>query len=201
MPTKFENLKNRKEDNADRALRLLAEEMKSQMKERNISYDDSISDPFDVVCNYLDNDNKWVYTSGKGFNIKVSKELQKKLDDRKFDIVDRDGKHIADEDILAAYKKIVDGFKNGEDMNFHSSKNIYSADGNRIDTLLNAWNIHHIHLSTEESHSQTSMENNRSAYLLMYFVSGNTIYCLDIIAHPKRNKFFIYNHFLAFRQI
>lgn len=112
--------------------------------------------------------------------VEYSDELEKKI---------HEGKISREQvDNLRKYQK---AFEDGKDMNAFLSNKTSRPD--KIDFLLYAWHLHHLHLSGK---FEVTMKNNRSDTLLLCVVNNDCVYFVDVIAHPKKAENFFNLHYL-----
>lgn len=100
----------------------------------------------------------------------------------------KENEKLFSDDLREKYNHIVNQIKNGNQLTYHLSRTIF--DGCFQDTLLNAWGITHIHLSSIDVSSKSGMKRNRSAYLLLCIINENDVYLIDVIKHPDKPEDF-----------
>lgn len=91
------------------------------------------------------------------------------------------------DDLREKYNHIVNQIKNGDQLTYHLSRTIFN--GCFQDTILNAWGITHIHLSSIDVSSIDELYRNRSDYLLLCIIKENDAFLIDVIKHPEPGKF------------
>lgn len=91
------------------------------------------------------------------------------------------------DDLREKYNHIVNQIKNGDQLTYHLSRTIFN--GCFQDTILNAWGITHIHLSSIDVSSIDELHRNRSDYLLLCIIKENDVFLIDVIKHPDPGKF------------
>ena len=177
-------------ENTRKVMETLAEQAKNIMVNGGIKCS-SESEVDRIILDYMNAKTKLI--SNQKRNVEFSDELRQKISDGKFD---REGVSVNEEEAKEIVK-LVEFFKckfeNGESINYHLSRQAF--DSTRFDTLLNIWNIKHIHLSDRTSSSKRSMKNNRSEWLLFCIIENDTVYFLDVLNHPTNEHFTAY-HFL-----
>lgn len=86
----------------------------------------------------------------------------------------------------SVFTSIEKKFISGEDINPFLSKRAFLSE--RHDSLLNDWQIHHLHLN-ESKMKATDYFNTRSEWLLFVHVTANTVYFIDIRHHNENFVF------------
>lgn len=171
-----------------RILHDIAYHMKKMLKvwKTSFSYD---AEDEEIILEYLNTVEKLILPKPK--TVLVSKELQKKIENKNFT---EKGQTVSAEkasEIVDTIEYFEDQFKRGRDVNNHLSKQIY--DSRCQDTLLNTWNIKHIHLNKAEAKSKKSMKNNRADFLLFCVVEDSDVLFLDVRRHPNKKRFSSYS--------
>lgn len=159
--------------------------IKKMLKEKHIRVDDDADDTR-IILDYLDNRSRRI--PQKKRNVVISQELKYKIKNKDFDI-----KSKSVEDIIDEFEYICQKIRNGGNLNFNLSEKIFDSREKYKDIMLNAWKIHHIHLSQHIGASKSAMKRNRSSVLLFFVVTYDMVMCLDIIEHPSSDKFFCFN--------
>ena len=96
-----------------------------------------------------------------------SKQIKQKIND----------KVISEEESKVLFS-FEESFRTGKDMNEYLS--VKTKDSRNPDFLLYTWHLYHLHLS-----SKTDMSKNRSNTQLLCIVTGESVYFVDVIVHPK----------------
>ena len=127
-----------------------------------------------LLLSLLDLNRKWIPAHKR--KVIYSKELRDKIENKKIK-----QRHI---DLIHDFE---DKFVNGENINGHLSKNIYSPSS--LDKLLLYWKIHHLHLNKRSATRFNQMYCNRSEYYLLFLIDKYNAYFLDITPHLKGSEF------------
>ncbi len=83
-------------------------------------------------------------------------------------------------------QNIIRAVKKGGNLNQYQSERLYQV--NFHDYLLYNWNIHHLHLSSEQNRKDKRF-NKRTKYLVFACVKKEAIYFLDFASHDQANIF------------
>ncbi|MNW42285.1 hypothetical protein D3C74_194510 [compost metagenome] len=172
----------------DKILHDIAEHIKTVMISSKIKFDQN-NDDKKVILAYMNIVGKRVPARKR--DVIISNELYKKIIHKSFPEIGQDIPQQEVEKIIDLIGHFQSLFQNGEDINNHLSKEIFSS--KRQDILLNTWNIKHIHLNMREANSKTAMKTNRSEFLLFCIVENETVYFFDVLRHPKSNEFSSYS--------
>ena len=167
----------------------MVRELKAYMETNHIKYSKDARDER-ILLDFIDNRKKWVLPRKR--DVILSAELEDRIESHNFI---KCGKTLGEQEALSIIKKfdyIRECIENGRDINYHLSKKIFSSDEQQKDTLLNTWNVKHIHLSEYEAESKSAMKRNRSDFLLFCIITNDSAYCIDILEHPKAAEFSMY---------
>lgn len=140
----------------------------------NMRHDFSRKDYEALTLSLFDLNRKWI--SAHKRKVFYSKELRDKVESKKIE-----------QKCIDLIHDFECKFVNGENINSHLSKNIYSP--SRLDKLLLYWKIHHLHLNNKSVKSFNQMSSNRSEYYLLFLIDKYNVYFLDITTHLKGAEF------------
>ena len=170
----------------------LATQAKQIMKTAGIKYSADV-EADKTLLEYINFRTKMI--SKRRRTVKFSDELEHKMSTGEFK--SKSNNELVDKSEVEVIERLIKYFKemfeNGEDINYHLSRQAFNSE--IFDTLLNSWNIKHIHLNSKVSLSKSSMKKNRSEWLLFCIVDENVVYFLDVLHHPENEHFMSY-HFL-----
>ena len=166
----------------------IAYQMKKMLKEWKTSFSCDEKDE-EVILEYLNTVEKLILPKPR--TVLVSKELQKKIENKNFTEKGQTVSAKKASEIVDDIEYFEDQFKRGRDVNNHLSKQIYNSKCK--DILLNTWNIKHIHLNKAEAKSMESMKNNRADFLLFCIVEDSDVLFLDVRRHPNKRGFSSYS--------
>ena len=144
-----------------------------------------------VILEYINACNK-IIIPGKR-KVILSEELREKIQKRHFCVGSRIVDKDKSEEIVKLIERFQELFERGEKVEYHLSRQAFR--GEKIDLLLNSWNIKHLHLSMLLSNAKSSMRKNRSEWLLFCIVTELQAYFMDVLPHPNKEQFMAY-HFL-----
>ena len=166
----------------------IAYQMKKMLKEWKTSFSCDEKDE-EVILEYLNTVEKLILPKPR--TVLVSKELQKKIENKNFTEKGQTVSAKKASEIVDDIEYFEDQFKRGRDVNNHLSKQIYNSKCK--DILLNTWNIKHIHLNKAEAKSMESMKNNRADFLLFCIVEDSDVLFLDVRRHPNKRGYSSYS--------
>lgn len=156
----------------------LSDKVKGYFQEQKIKYDETAGAE-QILADFLDNIDRWILSKPR--KVYFSKEIKSSLCS----------------DDVPSYannlKFVAECIEEGKELNFNQTKYIFDSRCQYRDILLNAWKIHHIHLSQIVATSKRGMNRNRSDHLLFCVVTDAAVYCLDVLEHPGSDTFFCYN--------
>ena len=157
----------------------LAQIIKQQFDEHNISYEDNMGIR-SLVARYLEMLNRRITPFPR--RVHFSEEIYESLGKLTREKVAKQREKAAE--AWESVFLIRHLFTEGENVNCFLSKNINSATGERsIDGLLWDFGMHHFHLSKEVNESGFVK---RSDYLLFVIVAQEDAYFVDVRRHPPR---------------
>lgn len=169
-------------------LKGIAEHLKLLMDNRKIKHSNSCC-PSDIILEYINIRLKWIYPKPR--KVEKSKELKDRINNKNFIIDDKTVDENTANEIIELINHFTKKFEQGDDLNNHLNRQIFQSEN--FDTLLNIWNIKHLHLNKKEVNSKTAMKSNRSDWLLFFIVDNDNVYFIDVLQHPKREEFIKYN--------
>lgn len=151
----------------------LATVFKRILKEKGITVPEEWDD-YHIVMNYLEIQRRWLFDANIAFDVKVSKQLTRKLE----------GLTPME---LQSYNDIVERMKTGQSLEPYMSRLIYNTKVDKSDFLLKNWNIYHLHL---EKVGKNNKFEGKSSNLLFFQPKDGVIHLIDIKAHPKGSSWF-----------
>lgn len=142
------------------------------LKSHKIKCDDDM-DYTQSLLAIFDLNRKWIPTKSR--EVVYSNELKSKMENE------------LSQDTVDLIKYFEKEFSDGNNINGHLSRNIFVSE--RYDSLLNQWNIHHLHLERKEATSKSKMRKNRSDTYLLFLIDDKKVYFLDCVPHLEDENF------------
>lgn len=152
--------------------------IKLELEKKHIQYDSN-----DIILSYLE------YYS-------------KLISQKKREVVFPDNFVLKNENLRKNFNVLIDKIKNGDDLTPYLSYKIKNTvDPKNKDMMLNAFNIHHLHIG---NFSEKENKVNRTDELLHVIFNKNTAYVLEIITHTeykRKQKYWCADKFELIRKL
>lgn len=150
----------------------IIKEITNYFNRQKINYS-SNSDYNSLVIQLLDIANKRVFPRKR--TVHYSNELKHKIVNDFTEI---------EQNTIKYFEK---SFTDGDDINGHLSKSVYTS--KQYDSLLNSWNIRHLHFNIKKAKNFSEMSKNRSDKYLLFLLSSYDVYFIDVVKHLHGAEF------------